>query len=298
MTPPRWSTRYSDGVRDALIRMVETEQVAEPSPPPSTPRRSHLRLVVAIVIALVLVVPASVTALVLANRAGPAGSAPTVVLPETPTPTATTTPTTARPASAGCAPTTGNGIPAGADTGRIADVDGDHRPDTEWAVLVGGTIRFGITTASGATVSGSAAFAGGGDRTFVVGNLANGVAVVIPSEGRTSDVLTFTDCRLQQTEGRNPALPSVGDAFTLYSEGGGGSAMCVDGVLYALSTESDGGTFANVLTQRVLVSADGARASFSGAKETLATHLDAAALRPYEGVSCGDSPVLRPMQAP
>jgi hypothetical protein len=291
MTPPRWSTPYADGVRDALTRMIEAGEPAEPMTPP--PRRSHVRLVVAIVIALVLVVPASITALVLANGAAPAGGSPVSTPTPTPTPSAT-----ARPASAGCAPTTGQGIPAGADTGRIDDVDGDHRPDTAWAVLIGGTVMFGITTASGATAIGRSDFAGGGERTFVVGHLANGVVVAIPSEGRDSDLVTFHDCALHQAEGSNPNLPSAGNSFVLYSQNGGGDAMCLEGELYSVGYESDGEDRENVVGQRVLVSADGMSATLSPTKRTIATHLDAAALKRYQGVSCGTAPVLRPTQAP
>jgi hypothetical protein len=301
MTPPRWTTRYADDVRDALTRMIEEGEPAESAPPAH--RRSHLRLVVAIVIALVLVVPASITALVLANGSAPAGggatsSVPTDVgsaVPPTSTPTASAT---ARPASAGCAPTTGRGIPAGADTGRIDDVDGDHRPDTEWAVLDGGAVVFGITTASGATVSGRADFAGGGERTFVVGHLANGAVVVIPGEGRDSELLTFRGCALQQAEGTNPTFPGVGKSFTIVSPNGGGDTLCLEGELYSIGYESDGGALEDVVGQRVLVSADGTKATLSPTKRTIATHLAAAALSRYQQVSCGDAPVLRPTEAP
>jgi hypothetical protein len=165
-------------------------------------------------------------------------------------------------------------------------------------VLVGGAVEFGIRTASGATVSGRAEFAGGGDRTFVVGHLANGVVVVIPSDSRSSDLLTFGGCALHQTEGTNPDLPSVGNSFTLYSQRGGGAAMCLDGELYAISTRSLGTDSEDVIAQRVAVSADGMTARLTDTRRTIATRIDDAAAARYDGISCGDSTVLRPTQAP
>ena len=61
----------------------------------------------------------------------------------------------------------------------------------------------GGTTASGATASGKQGFAGGGDRTFVAGKLANGVVVAITSEGRDSPVYTFSHCAFQKLQGKD-----------------------------------------------------------------------------------------------
>lgn len=290
MKSPRWDGRSADAVRDALTRMIDGGEAADPEPPR---RRSTARLVVAIVIALLVVVPASVTAIVVAHRADPADGGMPVVAPTAPSPTPTAT--AARPASAGCAPTAER-IPAGADRGVIDDVDGDHRPDTEWAVLLGGTVDFGITTASGATVSARAQFAGGGDRTVVVGHLANGAIVLLPSEGRTTDVLSFRDCALHVVTGINRDLPSVGSAFTLYSPEGGGDAMCLEGKLYAVSFTQTGGT-EDVVGTRIAVSADGTTARYTATTRSIATAVDPASTR-YTGVSCGTAPVLHPTQAP
>ena len=210
---------------------------------------------------------------------------------ETPTPA----PATMRPASARCAPTS-SGIPAGADTGVVDDVDGDHRPDTEWSVLDGGAVVFGITTASGATVSARAEFAGGGERTFVVGHLANDAVVLIPSEGRASELWSFRGCALHQVQGTNPEAPSVGPFFTLASGSGGGDAMCIEGELYSVSYTTAGGDLEDVVGQRVQVSADGSTATISSTKRTIASRLDPAALARYQEVSCGTAPVLRPQQ--
>lgn len=203
------------------------------------------------------------------------------------------------PVTAGCRPTSAT-TPRGAFTAEVADVDGDGKRDTEWAVQVGGTLQFGITTASGATISGKQGFAGGGDRSFVVGRLANGVVVAITSEGRDSPVHTFSGCAFHQLDGKD-LLPGTTDAspFTFYSVRHGGGGGCFDGRLGLIDTSATAEKANEVEARFVDVSADGRHATLTSETGVIATGVDmdtdSAEARHYSGISCGASAVLHPV---
>lgn len=226
----------------------------------------------------------------------------TAVAPTTP-PTVVAEPST-KPsrtaATAGCASTAAK-TPAGAFTGAIGDVDGDGKRDTEWAVqAVGGILQFGITTASGATISGEVGFAGGGARSFVVGRLANGVVVAITSEGRDSPVYTFSHCAFQQLDGKD-LLSGATDRsqFTLYSVDHAGAGGCFNGRLGLIDTSPAAEKSGEVDVRYVDVSADGRHAVLTDQASVVATGVnfdtDRKSSEHYNGISCGASPVLRPI---
>ncbi len=101
--------------------------------------------------------------------------------------------TSAAPAY-GCAPT-GTGVPTGASTKQVIDVDGDGQPDTGWLSSDGNT--FGITTASGATMSVPLDLTGGGPRSVLVENPdSTGTITALASDGRTVELLVVTNCGL------------------------------------------------------------------------------------------------------
>ncbi len=105
-------------------------------------------------------------------------------------------------AGAGPAPTpasgcmsTGSGVPAGAASKQVIDVDGDGRPDTGWLSSDGTT--FGITTASGATMSVPIELAGGGPRKVLVEDTdGHGTIAALASDGRTVELLVVKNCGL------------------------------------------------------------------------------------------------------
>ncbi|MCU1474375.1 hypothetical protein, partial [Amnibacterium sp.] len=184
---------------------------------------------------------------------------------------------------------------------RIVDVDGDGDPDREWAdILLGGTVRFGITTASGATVSAEQQFAGGGDRTFVVGKLASGVVVAIPSEGRDSPLWSFVRCALHPVAGTyDPHAPVGGGRFVFASADDAGAVGCLHGELDGFHSIDAGPNRATFTAVEVIVSADGLHATTGTTRTVLKdakneTISDYRRIAPFTRATCGTSPVLRP----
>jgi len=77
----------------------------------------------------------------------------------------------------------------------VIDVDGDGQPDTGWISMGGNT--FGITTASGATMSVPLDLTGGGPRSVLVENPdSTGTITALASDGRTVELLVVTNCGL------------------------------------------------------------------------------------------------------
>lgn len=126
--------------------------------------------------------PAVATSATPAPSSAPASSAAPVT-----SPSASAATTTA------CAPS-GTGVPAGAVTKQIIDVDGDGRPETGW---LSGGVNFGITTASGATFSVPINLAGGGARSVLVADTdGKGTIAALASDGRTVDLFLVRNCGL------------------------------------------------------------------------------------------------------
>lgn len=200
------------------------------------------------------------------------------------------------PTSSGCSPN-GQRMPAGVQQARIADIDHDGRPDTEWARLIPGTgdVRFGITTASGATFTADASFAGGAARSFVSGTLANGVTVLMPSEGRATDLWTVAACALHQAHSTVPTYSGDFGISSTNNQTGAGSATCIDGRLAAIALTPDGSATDTVADRYVDVSGDGTTATLTDRTTVVARHVDlgtTANTRRYTGISCGTSRVL------
>lgn len=197
-------------------------------------------------------------------------------------------------------------MPAGALHAMIVDVDGDGRRDAEWAkVLLGGSVYFGITTASGATISAEEQFAGGGGREFVAGKLSNGVVVAIPSETRASALWSFVHCTLRRVKGVYDAKATFGEHpdFWFYSAGNGGAAGCLDGRLVGFHSKPDGKGHVTIAAQQVSLSTNGRRAS-TGTTTVVHKHVrdttmaDFDKIERYRQISCGASKVLHPVFHP
>jgi len=120
-------------------------------------------------------------------------AAPTTPASSTPSATPSTTPTTpATTTSAGCAPTTAV-MPADAVSKKTIDVDGDGKADTEW-VSLSPSLRFGVTTASGATYSYSLPTASPAQREGFIARLNDHRIVSIADDNRAAYVHFFVNC--------------------------------------------------------------------------------------------------------
>jgi len=232
-----------------------------------------------------------------------ATTAPTVPATATTAPTitgATTTATGVAPtagagvAAAGSAPArtlgcvpTGSGVPAGATTKQVIDVDGDGRPDTGW-ISSGGT-TFGITTASGATMSIPLQLAGGGDRSVLVENPdSHGNIAALASDGRTVELLLVQNC------GLFPATNAQGThyEFDLGVRGTGTGVGCsqitgtTERSLVGLNVHLNAaGQPDSVHRTQIILNATTAR---NGATDTIPTTNNPAAAQTGNTISCGD----------
>jgi len=226
-------------------------------------------------------VPTTTTQATTAPAAGTTAADTARPAPATAAPTAAPA---AQPTS-GCAPT-GSGIPAGATSRQIIDVDGDGRPDTGW--IDRGT-TFGITTASGATFTIPMHLAGGGPRSVLVENPDSaGTITAVASDGRTAELLMVRDCALFPVTNAQGAHYE----FDLGFRGTGTGVGCsqVTGTsgrsLVGLNVHLDNtGQPHDVGRTQVIITATTAR---NGATDTIPTTGNPAAAASGSTISCGD----------
>ncbi|MDF9877065.1 hypothetical protein [Cellulosimicrobium cellulans] len=261
-----------------------------PDPEPERPRRTWPWIVLTIV--AVVVIGVVVWLLNRPTDDAPAAETPTATESPDPSPTDTGTPTddTSTPAAKGC-PAAGDGVPAGAGTHEIVDVDGDGRPDTAW--LTGGADRaFGITTASGATFSAPIESASPVAASAVVQLVAAGDAtapIALVDTGREVLLFSAADCAVTPTQNAQGEQYTFDKGFTGFGTGVGCTE--VDGELHlaGLNAVSDDGTAFTV--SRTFVDLDaGAQTATNGEEETVAQ--DAAPDDPVvttaQETTCGD----------
>ena len=224
------------------------------------------------------------------NSSSAPPSSPSVV-PSTDTSVVTPAPTTtASPTAVGCAPA-GSGIPTGASSKPIIDVDGDGRPDVGW--INGGT-SFGITTASGATFSIPMELAGGGPRSVLVENTdGKGTIAALASDGRTVELLVVKNCGLFPVT--NPQGQHYEFDLGLRGTGTGVGCSQVAGTsgrsLVGLNVHVDGNGHP-LDVQRTQIVLDGTAAR-NGATDTVSVAGNPAGAQSGSQISCGDLTMTR-----
>lgn len=190
-------------------------------------------------------------------------------------------------ATTGC-PDSGGGIPADASVTDIIDVDGDQQPDRAWLEDAAGQLTFGITTATNGTATAPIDLAGGGGRSALVADYdGRGDILAFVSDGRTADLLAYSQCSLITVQ--NPEAEPY--QFDLGFRGNGTGLGCVDasgdGVpdLVGLNVLVDGSGQATSI-DRTIIEVDGPRAS-NGASDSVAI-TDPAQAELGHQITCGD----------
>jgi len=193
------------------------------------------------------------------SAVGLAGSGATDATPLGDTEAATTsTPTTAAPAEpAGC-PATSETTPDGATTAEIADIDGDGKRDTQWYSEATVPFVYGITTASGATITLNDTLAGPNTHSGWTARLHNGVVVTVIDDGRGAALHALVDCDFVTPRGVDGRAYTF-DMQNLRGYGTGVGCLEVEGGLelngFQLS-ENRGDTY-SLMSTGISVSTDG-----------------------------------------
>lgn len=211
---------------------------------------------------------------------------PTTPAPEpSAEPSATSTPEPG--VGAGC-PATDGGIPEGAATSEVVDVDGDGRADTAW--ITGGADRtFGITTASGATFSAAVESASPIGASAVVNTVgADLTPIALVDLGRQAQLFSLDGCAVTQTvdDGGQPYVFDRGFS----DQGTGVGCTDVDGVLHLaglLATE-EGDSW--TVTRTLVDLTPSGDVATNGAVDVVAEGAAAtdAVVTTAQEVSCGD----------
>lgn len=227
----------------------------------------------------------SPSATVVTTTATPPAASITTANPA-PTDSATTTsppPTTPK----GCAPA-GTGVPAGATTKQIIDVDGDGHSDTGW---ISDTNTFGITTASGATFSRSIDSASGARRSFLMADVdGHGTIAALATDQKEAALWLVHGCQLvpaRNAEG-NPYYFDLGVVGTGTGVGCSQVASTQTRSLVGLKLIRDGAGNPQAV-ERTQVVIDGTQAR-NGARDTVPANgtQGSAAAASAGQISCGN----------
>ena len=207
-----------------------------------------------------------------------------------PSPTGEASESTGTSPGSGC-PAVGDGVPQGASSTEVVDVDGDGRPDTAW-LTAGADRTLGITTASGATFSAPIISASPIPASAVVGGVATSDAADVPIAlvdlGREAQLFALTDCTVTQT------LDASGQPYVFDrgfgDQGTGVGCSDVDGATRLaglLATQEDDGW---KVTRTLIDLSDGGRLAANGTVAVVAEEAaaDDAVVTTAQEVSCGD----------
>jgi hypothetical protein len=203
--------------------------------------------------------------------------------------------TTAAPSATGSAagcPSSGDGVPAGAEQAPTVDVDGDGRPDTEWIAQQPGSdggVTFGVTTASGGTATAVIRSASPVARSVLVADVTGrGEVVALASDGRQVLLYAVRGCGLVPVLNEQGQQYAFDLGFTGFGTGVGCADVDGDGVtdLLGLLLQPPGAQNAEAVVQQTIVVLDGAVAR-NGAT-TASPAGDEARQEAAQSVTCGD----------
>jgi hypothetical protein len=207
--------------------------------------------------------------------------------------TATDAPTeTAPTASEGC-PATDATVPDGAVTAEIADVDGDGEDDIEWYSEATVPFVYGVTTASGATITVTDNLAGPNSHSGWTAELHNGVVVTVLDDGRGAALHALVDCAFVTPIGVD-ARPYTFDMQNLRGFGTGVGCLEVEGglELNGLQITQNRDDSFSLLATGITVSTDGLTAmnGYTAVEPALAADDRRVALARES--TCADTPVV------
>ncbi|SHN48130.1 hypothetical protein [Cryptosporangium aurantiacum] len=195
----------------------------------------------------------------------------------------------------GC-PANGVKIPAGARTGKTADLDLDGRPDTIWLLDNGSGRRVGVTTATGATFSRIYRNPSPVAARAIGQKLAPaGPAIVLVDLSRAVLLYDVVDCALVPARNAQGNQYTFDRGFTGYGTGvecvRTGSGYTLAGLLAA--QEKTGGGFR--VTRTTIRLSDFGRQARNGVTTTLARHAatDSDLVQHARTVSCGSGPQVQ-----
>ena len=203
-------------------------------------------------------------------------------------------------AAAGCTPG-GAPPPAGAGMRQVSDLDGDGRPDTLWVGQFAdgppyqGRINrvVGIATASGANSDVQISSASPMPLTaLAIVAQSDGGNQIIVSDGRSAQLYTFAECRLQAVVD-SEGMPFVFDLQNLRDHGTG--VGCSDlgppsigrhlVGLQALQSPPDSGQWT---VRRTVIELHGTMATIGQSDTVTATSAQDPAVTSAQTISCGD----------
>ncbi|MEC5184256.1 hypothetical protein RCH12_001721 [Cryobacterium sp. MP_3.1] len=206
------------------------------------------------------------------------------------TPDSSVDPAVATPT--GC-PATAESMPAEAVSAEIADVDGDGENDTEWYDETTSPFTFGISTASGATVTLADDLAGPGGHNGWTATLHNGVVVTVLDDSRSATLHALVDCKFVTPIGVD-ARPYTFDMQNTHDNGTGVGCLEVDGgvELNGLQVTQNRDDSYSLMATGITVSTDGLTAINGYTAVSGALPEDDPRVAEAQTSSCGAAPVV------
>jgi hypothetical protein len=185
-------------------------------------------------------------------------------------------------------------MPEGAVTAEIGDVDGDGENDLQWYSEATVPFVYGITTASGATITLEDPLPGANRHSGWTAQLHNGVVVTVLDDGRGAALYALVDCAFVTPIGVD-ARPYTFDMQNLRGFGTGVGCLEVEGglELNGLQVTENRGNSHSLLSTGITVSTDGLTAMNGYTAVEPSLDPDDRRVTLAKTSSCADTPVVR-----